>query len=291
MYFQICNNMYIICGTASNTVAEELSNILKIPRANVVSKRFPDSELYVRIMDDIKNEHIVIVQTTYPDSNLVELFLLQNAAKEAGADKITVVIPYYSYARQDKLFQAGEAISAKAIARLISLNADMVLTVDPHKKHILNFFSTRAKSCTAVPEIANYLKHKNLDLILAPDKGALNRAKQASNILDCDFDYMQKTRIDSTTVEIKPKNLDVQNKNVGIIDDIISTGGTMAKSIKELKIQGAKKIYVACTHGLFIGDAIKKLYSSGCDEIIATDTIQSNYSTVKVAASIAPIIK
>ena len=283
--------MYIISGTASNTVAEDLSHILKIPKADTISKRFPDTELYIRIIDNIKNEHVVIVQTTYPDQNLVELFLLQNAALEAGAKKITVVIPYYGYARQDTLFQSGEAISAKAIAGLISLNADKVITVDPHKEHILNFFSTSAKSCTAVPEIANYLKQKKLDLILAPDKGALNRAKQASSIVDCDFDYMEKTRIDGTTVEIKTKNLDVQNKNVGIIDDIISTGGTMAKSIKELKIQGAKKVYVSCTHGLFTGDAIKNLSSSGCDEIIATDTIHSNYSTVKVAVSIAPLIK
>lgn len=283
--------MYIISGTASDTISEELSNILKIPMAKTISKRFPDSELYVRIIDNINNEHIVIVQTTYPDSNLVELFLLQNAAKEAGAEKITVVIPYYSYARQDTLFQEGEAISAKVIAEIISLNADMVITVDPHKEHILDFFTTNAKSCTAVPEIANYLKQKNLDLILAPDKGALNRAKQASNIIGCDFDYMEKTRIDGKTVEIKPKNLDVKNKNVGIIDDIISTGGTMAKSIKELKSQGAKKIFVSCTHGLFTGDAIKKLSSSGCDEINSTDTITSKYSSVKVAPCIAPFIK
>ena len=283
--------MYIISGTASYTIAKELSNILNIPITNTISKRFPDSELYVRIIDKIKNNHVVIVQTTYPDSNLVELFLLQNAAKEAGAKKITVVIPYYGYARQDTLFQAGEAISAKVIAELISLNADMVITVDPHKEHILDFFSTSTKSCTAVPEIANYLKQKNLDLILAPDKGALIRAKQASNIIGCDFDYMEKNRIDGTTVEIKPKTLDVKNKNVGIIDDIISTGGTMAKSIKELKLQGAKKVYVSCTHGLFAGDAIKKLSISGCDEIIATDTIYSKYSTVKVASSIAPFVK
>ncbi len=283
--------MYIISGTASNSVAEELSHILKIPRANIISKRFPDNELYIRILDNIKNEDVIIVQTTYPDQNLVELFFLQNAVVEAGAKKITVVIPYYGYARQDTLFQAGESISAKAIAKLISLNADKVITVDPHKEHILAFFSTIAISCSAVPEIANYLKQKNLDLILAPDKGALSRAKQASNIISCDFDYIEKTRLDGTTVEIKPKNLDVENKNVGIIDDIISTGGTMAKSIKELKIQGAKKVFVSCTHGLFAGDAIKKLSSSGCDEIIATDTIISKYSLVKVAASIAPLIK
>jgi len=275
--------MYIIGGTASKTIAEDLSKNLKIPIANTISKRFPDDELYIRIIDDISTDHVIIIQTTYPDYNIIELFLLQNAAEEANAKEISVVIPYFGYSRQDKKFQNGEPISAKALANLISLNADRVITVDPHKEHILDFFSTNAFSCTAVPELAKYLKEKNIDLILAPDKGALERAKLASKIIECDFDYMEKTRIDGTTVEIKPKKLDAQNKNVAIIDDIISTGGTMAISIQELKKHGAKKVLVACTHGLFAGDAVKKLNSAGCDEIISTDTILSDYSKVKVA--------
>lgn len=281
--------MYIIGGTASKTIAEDLSKYLKIPIANTISKRFPDDELYVRIMDDVSKEHVIIIQTTYPDYNIIELFLLQNAAEEAGAKEISVVIPYFGYARQDTKFQNGEPISAKALAQLISLNADRVITVDPHKEHILDFFSTNAFSCSAVSEIAKYLKEKNIDLILAPDKGALNRAKDASKIIGCDFDYMEKKRIDGNTVEIKPKKLDVQNKNVAIIDDIISTGGTMAISIQELKKHGAKKVYVACTHGLFAGDAIKKLNSAGCDEIISTDTIISDFSKVGVTPCLIPI--
>ena len=280
--------MYIVGGTASKIIAEDLSKSLKIPIANTISKRFPDDELYVRIIEDVVGEHVIIIQTTYPDFNIIELFLLQNAAEEANVKEISVVIPYFGYARQDTKFQNGEPISAKAIANLISLNADRVITVDPHKEHILDFFSTNAFSCSAIPEIAKYLKEKNIDLILAPDKGALERTKRASKIIGCDFDYMEKTRIDGTTVEIKPKKLDVQNKNVAIIDDIISTGGTMAKSIKELKKHGAKKVSVACTHGLFAGDAVKKLNSAGCDEIISTDTIQSDYSKVKVTPSIIP---
>jgi ribose-phosphate pyrophosphokinase len=280
--------MYIIGGTASKTIAEDLSKNLKIPIANTISKRFPDDELYVRIIDDISKEHVIIIQTTYPDYNIIELFLLQNAAEEADAKEISVVIPYFGYARQDTKFQNGEPISAKALANLISLNADRVITVDPHKEHILDFFSTNAFSCSAVPEIAKYLKEKNIDLILAPDKGALERAKQASKIIGCDFDYMDKTRINGTTVEIKPKKLDALNKNVAIIDDIISTGGTMALSILELKKHGAKKVSVACTHGLFAGDAVKKLNSAGCDEIISTDTIHSDYSKVRISPCLTP---
>jgi len=282
--------MHIIGGTASKSVAEDLAKITKSKLVNTISKRFPDNELYVRILDEINGKDIVIVQTTYPDPNIIELFLLQNAAEEAGAKSITVVIPYYGYARQDTKFQNGESISAKALAGLISLNADKVITIDPHKEHILDFFSTSAYSCSAVPEIAKYLKQKNIDMVLAPDKGAVDRAKKASKIINCDFDYMEKIRIDGNTVEIKPKNLDAQNKNVAIIDDIISTGGTMALSIKELKKSGAKKVYVACTHGLFAGEAIKKLSSAGCEEIISTDTIVSDFSKVKIAPCIAKLL-
>jgi len=284
-------NMYVIGGSASDRIAKDLSEELKTTLVNTTIKRFPDDELYIRILDDISKEHVIIVQTTYPDNNIVELFLLQDAAKEAGAKKITVVIPYFGYARQDKKFLDGEPISAKAIAKLISLNADKVITVDPHKEYILDFFTTPAFSCSAVPEIAKYLSQKNIDLLLAPDKGALDRVKKASKIIGCDFDYMEKTRIDGTTVEIKPKNLDVKNKNVAIIDDIISTGGTMAKSIKELKNQGAKKVFVSCTHGLFAGDAIKKLELAGCDEIISTDTIKSEFSKVKTSPVIKKILE
>jgi ribose-phosphate pyrophosphokinase len=283
--------MYIIGGTASKSVAEDLSKELDAKLVNTISKRFPDDEFYVRILDDISGEHVIIVQTTYPDNNTIELFLLQNAVEEAGAKEISVVIPYFGYARQDSKFQDGEPISAKALANLISLSADKVITVDPHKQHILDFFSTSAYSCSAVPELAKYLKDKEINMVLAPDKGALDRAKQASEIIECEFDYMEKTRIDGETIEIKPKKLDANDKNVAIIDDIISTGGTMAKSINQLKKHGAKTVYVACTHGLFAGDAVKKLVNSGCHEIISTDTIQSDYSKVKISPCISSFFK
>jgi len=283
--------MYVIGGTASKTVAMDLSRELDVPLANTISKRFPDDEFYIRILDDISGEHVIIIQTTYPDHNIVELFLLQNAVEESGAKEISIVIPYFGYARQDTKFQEGEPISAKAMANLISLNADKVITVDPHKEHIIDFFSTSAFSSSAVPEIAKYLREKNIDMILAPDKGALQRAKQASEIIECDFDYMEKTRIDSSTIKIKPKKLNAKNKNVAIIDDIISTGGTMAKSIQQLKKHGAKNVFVACSHGLFAGDAVKKLVNAGCSEIISTDTVQSDFSRVKIAPCLLPFFK
>jgi len=283
--------MYVISGTASKTVADGISKELDVPLAEMISKRFPDKEMYIQIVDDVADEDVIIVQTTYPDPNIIELFLLQNAVEEAKAKSITVVIPYFGYARQDTKFKDGEPISAKALANLISLSADKVITVDPHKEHILDFFSTTAVSCSAVPELAKYLKEKDVDMVLAPDKGALERAKKASEIIGCDFDYMEKTRIDGETIKIKPKSLDAAGKNVAIIDDIISTGGTMAKSIKELKKYGAKKVFVSCTHGLFAGEAVKKLISAGCDKIISTDTIVSDYSKVKIAPCISKLLQ
>lgn len=279
--------MFILGGTSARTIAEDISKELQQPLIEVTYKRFPDDEFYVRILDDVKGEDVLIIQTTYPDTKIVELLLMQDAVYEAGANEITVALPYFGYSRQDKKFEDGEPISARAIAEHISLHADYVITVDPHKEHLLDFFNVPAYSCSAVVEIAKYLKEKDVDFVLAPDKGAKKRAQQAAGIIGCEYDYMEKTRIDGTTIKIKPKNLDAKNKNVAIIDDIISTGGTMSKSIRELKKQGAKKVSVACTHGLFVGGAKEKLLSAGCDEIISTDTIEDEFSKVKTAPCIA----
>lgn len=282
--------MYILGGTSAKNVAQNLANKIQQPLLQATYKRFPDDEFYVRVLDDIAGEDVLIVQTAYPDPKIVELLLMQDAVHDAGAKKITVVLPYFGYSRQDKKFEEGEAISSRAVAQHISMHADVVITVDPHKEHILKFFSVPAYSCSAVSTIAQYLKEKNIDFILAPDKGAKDRAKEAATLINCEYDYLEKTRIDGTTVKIAPKKLDVRGKHVAIIDDIISTGGTMANSIKELKKQGAKTVSVACTHGLFVGGAKEKLLSSDCDEIISTDTIETEFSKVSAADCIAELL-
>jgi len=278
--------MKLITGSASRSLSEKLATSLNIPLVKTQIKRFPDGEIYIRILETIKNEQVTIIQTTYPDENIIELFLLLDAVKRAGAKKITVVIPYFGYARQDKQFKEGEPISAAAIAKLISILADTVITVDPHKEHILDFFTVPAASISAVAPLSSFLKEKQIDLVLAPDHGAFNRAQKAAQLLDCDVDYLEKTRIDGSTISMAPKNLEVRGKTVAIIDDIISTGGTMAEAIKQLHNQEATKLYVACTHGLFAGSAIKKLEEAGCEEIISTDTIQTQFSTVSVSSAL-----
>lgn len=282
--------MYILGGTSATSVATSLARELRQPLLTATFKRFPDDEFYVRLHDPVDGQDVTIVQTAYPDSKIVELLILQDALCEAGAAHISVVLPYFGYSRQDKKFEEGEAISARAMAEHISIHADDVVTVDPHKEHILDFFTTPARSCSAVPALAEYLKGQGIDYLLAPDKGARGRAEAAARIIGCEVDYLEKTRIDGMTVKIQPKSLNVQGKTVAIIDDIISTGGTMAQSIRELKNQGAARILVCCTHGLFAGQAKEKLVAAGCDEIIATDTIESEFSKVSVASCIAPLL-
>ncbi len=279
--------MYILGGTSAKNVAEQLARRLQQPLLHTTYKRFPDDEFYIRLLDDITGQDVLMVQTAYPDQKIIELLLMQEAVHDAGAKKITVAVPYFGYSRQDKKFEEGEAISARAIAQHISLRADCVITVDPHKEHILNFFMVPAYSCSAVGSLAKHLMKKHIDFVLAPDKGAKERAKEAASLIGCQYDYLEKTRIDGTTVKITPKTLNASGKHVAIIDDIISTGGTMAQSIRELKKQGAKSVVVACTHGLFVGGAKEKLLSADCDEIISTDTIETEFSKVSAADCIA----
>ncbi len=282
-----CRIMLLLGGTSAKTIAINLANKLQQPLAHTSYKRFPDDEFYVRLKDNVAGQDVVVVQTAYPDQKIVELLLIQDAVHDAGAKSITVILPYFGYSRQDKKFEEGEAISARAIARHISMNADCVITVDPHKEHILKFFTVPAYSCSAVSTISLYLKEKNIDFVLAPDKGARDRAKEAATLINCEYDYLEKTRIDGFTVKITPKKLDARGKHVAIIDDIISTGSTMAQSIVELKKQGAKSVSVACTHGLFVGGAKEKLLAADCDEIISTDTIETEFSKVSAAECIA----
>jgi len=283
--------MYVLGGTTGTTIATKLATALKTSPVKTTNKRFPDNEVYICIQQDIKDQDIIIVQSTYPDENIIELLLLQNAVRRAGAKHITTIIPYFGYSRQDKVFNKGETISAQVLARHIQIDTDKIITIDPHKEYILDFFSIPAKSVSAIPEITKYLQKKSVNMLLAPDKGALKHTKEAAAIINCDCDYLEKTRIDGSTVKITPKNLDVQDKTVAIIDDIISTGGTMAKAIQELKKQGAEKVYAACTHGLFIENAVEKIKKAGCDEIIATDTLENEFSQVSTAPSLLRILK
>jgi len=282
--------LIIIGGSTSKKLAKSLSSELGISCVEAQTKRFPDNEGYVRIDTALDNEEVVLVQNTYPDEKIIELFLLQDAIHEFDIKKLTTIIPYYGYARQDKKFNPGESISARALARYIELLTDEVILVDIHAKSILGWFTKPVREISGMTQIGEFLKQYSPDIIMAPDKGAINRASSVASVLNSDFDYLEKTRLDEHTVTMKAKSLDVKARSVVIVDDIIATGGTIIKATDELKDQGATSVIAACTHGLYTSGALEKL-NSKCDKILSTDTLESETSLITIAPEIKKILK
>jgi ribose-phosphate pyrophosphokinase len=278
--------MIVVSGSASKSLSKRLSEVLEAPLANLESRRFPDFECYVRVNENLEREDVVLVQTTYPDENVIELFLLQDAVKEFNVKSLTTIVPYFGYARQDKKFNIGEPLSAKTLVNHIQLSTDSFITVDIHEENIVSWFSVPAKNVSGMPQIGEYLRGIGPDIIIAPDKGALSLAQSVAEVTGCSWDYLEKTRIDGETVEMKAKNISVSGKKVAIVDDIIATGGTIVKATEHLKSQGATEVYAACTHGLFAKEALPRLQKV-CDRVISTDTIENDTSYVSVASEIA----
>jgi ribose-phosphate pyrophosphokinase len=279
--------MKIIGGSASRMLAEELAGVLEAELVETEFRRFPDGEGYARIHGDLNDERVIIVQTTVPDPSIVELFLWQDAVNDFDVESVITLTPYFGYGRQDKAFESGEAVSARAIAERLELFTDEVVMVDIHNPKVLDYFDKPVTHLSAAPSFARYLDGK-VDIVLSPDEGRVEMANDVSEILGTDTDYLEKTRLDATTVEIKTKLLDVSGKRVAIVDDIISTGGTLGLATKQLKEEGAESIIAMCTHGLFINDAMDKLYD--CDEVLSTDTVESEQSKISVAQEIADAI-
>ena len=271
--------MKVVAGSASLILGERIAKEGGWEFIKPEIKKFPDGEIYVRVPEI--REDVILIQTTYPNDKLIELFLLQDALKEMAVKRIITVVPYFGYSRQDKVFNPGEAISARAMAKHIALNSDAVISVDLHASSILSWFNIPSAHLHATEPISDYLLSKDVEVVISPDKGGYERAKLVAERMGAEFDYLEKIRLSGTEVVIKPKNLDIEGKIVGIVDDIISTGGTIARASEQLRTQGAKKIYAVCTHGLFINRAIENMKKT--DEFASTDTIETPYSKITVA--------
>ncbi|WP_094227467.1 ribose-phosphate diphosphokinase [Methanolobus psychrotolerans] len=280
--------MKIIGGPASQVLSSRVARELNIEPTVCDFTRFPDGELYSRILDEDVDE-VTIIQSTTTDSDLVALLQLIDACEDSPV--INVVIPYMGYARQDKKFKTGEPVSARAIARTI--NADRIFTVNIHEASVLNYFNADAFDLDASGLIGYHIRYLNLNnpLIVSPDEGAINLAENTAKDVGLEFDYLEKTRLSGDTVTIKAKNVDVMGRDIIIIDDMIATGGTMAESIKLLRSQGAKDVYLACVHPVLARNAVLRLFNAGVKDIIATDTIEKAQSCVSVAPLIANALR
>jgi ribose-phosphate pyrophosphokinase len=280
----------VLGGSASPLLASRLATELDVDLGKTVCKRFPDGEAYVRVMDDLEREDVVLVQSTKSDLDIIELLLLQDAIQEYRVRSLITIVPYFGYARQDKLFNQGEAISSRAMIQAIQKNTDAVILVDIHNLTVLTHFDIPVENISGMLKIADYLKEAGVEMVLSPDEGSVSRARIVAQNTGTSVDYLEKTRIDGDTVKIATKMLDVYRKRVCIVDDIIATGGTILEAASQLKDQGAKEVMAACTHGLFAQGALPKL-EKVCDTIISSDTIENETSVVSVASELAAAIQ
>lgn len=277
--------MIIAAGTPSQDIAGELSRITGSPLLNFEIIRFPDQECYIRALDDVKGEKVVIVNTAWPDNNIIETLLLQDSIRNE-AEEVATVIPYMGYSRQDKKFKPGEALSARTIIEALSRSTDHFGVINLHKESVIEYSHSSGSNIPTYKVIARYLSSlpEPPDMIMGPDKGARHIAASVAELMDAEWDHLDKIRIDGEHVEMEPVNSSVKGKRVAIVDDIISTGGTIARATERLKEKGATRVYAICTHGLFTGKAREKL--EVCDIVSSSDTIETDFSQFSAAPAI-----
>ncbi len=249
-------------------------------------RKFPDGEKYVRVLGSA--EEVTVVQSTFrpQDEHLLELLLIGDALKERGVKRLRAVVPYLAYSRQDRVTKDGEPVSVRAVMRALGIYYDELYVFDLHNPETLRFFPGKAINVSPARAIAEYFGEKLGDgIVLAPDKGARERAKAVAEKLGFEFSHFEKRRISPTEVEMRPVDVDVSGKNVLIVDDIISTGGTMVKAANLLRELGAKKVFVAATHGVFAEGAIERV-GKAVDELAVTNTIPTPVSRISIVPDI-----
>ena len=289
------SKLSVISGKTSENLAKELSKKIKANLVKSEIRVFPDGESKITLIGKISKKKSIVLQSIYPpvDTNLVQVLSLITKAKE-NSSEVIAVIPYMGYARQDREFLPGEIVTMKVLGKLFkSAGASKIIVVDIHSSIGLKHFSIKTKNITAIPDLVGFFKKLSLKnpLVVSPDQGGKERAKEFAKEFNSDYIALEKTRDKKTgKVKIKTKNLEVENRDLILVDDIISTGGSIIKATQFLKKQKCKKIYVACTHALLMNDAEKKIKKAGVTSIISTNTIPGKTSKVDISKTIAKAI-
>jgi ribose-phosphate pyrophosphokinase len=290
-------NIQLFSGSSNPELSKKVAQALEIPLGRAILDKYPSGDSNVKLEDEVHDRDVFIIQPTSPPTNhhLMELFMMIDAAKRGGANRITTVIPYYGYARQDRKEDSRIPITAKLVANLlVKSGADRIITMDLHAPQIQGFFDVPVDNLYALPIVIKYIKSKNLDnfIVVSPDAGGVKNASRYAEALGASIGTVAKKRNSATSTEVLYVIGDVKDKNVLIVDDMTETGGTLAQAANTLKAAGAKKIYACVSHAVFTPDAHAKLSASGIDEMICTDTLPlQNYPKNEVTVlSIADLL-
>ncbi len=286
----------VIGGNASQDLAKRLARKLKATYINTELRAFPDGENKITLSAKPKKNRIIVVQSVYPpvDSNLIQCLSLISKAKQFSSNVIAVV-PYMGYARQDREFLPGEVVSMQVIAKLFkAAGATKLIVVDIHSLIGLKHFKISAKNISAVPELVKFFKKLKLKnpLVVSPDLGGKKRTKEFAKLLNSNYIALKKKRDGKTgKVKIISTNLkQVIGKDIILVDDMISSGGSIIKATEFLKKQKCKRVFVSCTHALLVGDAEKRIKKAGVTKIVSTNTIPGTTSKVDVSNIIAKTV-
>ena len=290
------SKLSVIAGKSSEDVARKLSRKIKANFVKSQIRVFADGESKITLSGKISKRKSIVVQSIYPpvDTNLIQALSLISKAKEISSEVIAV-IPYMGYARQDREFLPGEIVTMKVLGKLFKgAGASKIIVVDIHSMIGFKHFSIKTKNVSAIPDLVQYFKKLSLKnpLVVSPDQGGKERAKEFAKEFGSEYIALEKKRDRKTgKVQIKTKNLDeVINRDLILVDDMISTGGSIVKATQFLKKQKCKKVYVACTHALLMNDAGKRIRKAGVTKIISANTIPGKTSIVDISNTIAKAI-
>jgi ribose-phosphate pyrophosphokinase len=271
------DELKLIAGTANVDLGRKIAEYLKVELCEIEIGHFSDGEIKVRIEDNIRGRDVFIIQSTFaPADNLLELLLIIDACSRASADRITAVVPYYGYARQDRKDQPRVPISAKLVANLITTaRADRVLALELHAAQIQGFFDIQVDNLFAAPVLFEYIRGMKLRnvTVVSPDVGGIKMGRSFAKRLGSNLAIVDKRRTTADKSEVMNIIGEVANSDIVILDDIISTAGTITQAAGILKDAGARKIIAAATHAVFSGQALEKLEQSPIEEVIVTNSI------------------
>jgi len=288
--------MKIFSGNANPRLAQEVCDCLGIPIGKAKISRFSDGEVNVQILESVRGSDVFLIQPTCPpvDENLMELLVMIDALRRASAGRITAVMPYYGYARQDRKVQPRVPITAKLVADLLTAaGADRVLTMDLHAGQIQGFFNIPVDNLLAMPIFLDYMESQGIEglIVVSPDAGGVERARAFAKRFHLPLAIMDKRRVADNVAEVMHVIGEVRGKRAFILDDMIDTAGTLVRSVEALLEEGAVECLAAATHPVFSGPARDRIESSALKEVVVTNTIplRTTFSKVRVL-SVAPLI-